>query len=471
MRHLIIIFLMSISAPMVAQNWAAIGMFNRGLVTFFEDTVSDELFIGGNFNYFNSDTLASIAKWDGISMTTLGCGLDWDCVTTGISGYSPPVNQIIRFNGNIYATGGFEYASGKIVNGLAEWDGYEWNNFETGLKLTNGSTGLGLGLKIIDNELYVYGVFDSVGGVPFNSIAKWDGTTWSTVHDFPKISSLPGNINWITDIAVYNNELYVCGNFHNLPLGTIFNIVKWDGTEWIGVGGGVSGGTVQLNKMLIFNNELIVAGRFSKTDNPENPGENIAKWNGTQWSEMGGGVDGAIRDIKVHDNNLYACGYFQHAGGISSDKIAKWDGSKWCGFGTSIDNVVNAIEFYHDTLYIGGGFWTINGDSMGYISKWLGGNYIDTCGSMSGTGQEQNDASGFILYPNPFHNASTLKLNTELKSGTLLIYDFIGKEMFRYENINSSEINVSREGLDNGMYFYKVIDGNGTIGQGKMVVN
>jgi len=402
MKKISLIVLFFFPLQITAQNWAAICNLNNPVNTFFEDTILDELFFGGTFSYINSDTMVGIAKWNGSKVSTLGCGVEWDCITPGFGSGTYPVNGIVRFDGNIYTIGSFYTASGISVNGLAIWNGTQWDNIGTGLKTRSGNIGIGNGVKVINNELYVYGSFDSISGLPVNSIAKFDGANWNSVHNFPLIPTSTGSINNIFDVEIYNNELYVCGIFHNLPVGTIYNIIKWNGNDWVSVGDGIRGGFVYVNKMLVFKNELIVAGKFSKTVYQNNPGENIGKWNGIQWTELGNGTDDIIRDIKVHNDTLYACGAFRNAGGIPADRIAKWDGTKWCGLGTMIDNVVGALCFYHDTLYIGGGFWTINGDSISRLAKWVGGNYIDTCGNTTSIDELDNQVNNILIFPNPF---------------------------------------------------------------------
>lgn len=468
MKMVLIMLSLFISMPIAAQNWAAIGVFNRGLTTFYEDTLADEMYIGGNFTYFDSDTLVGISRWDGISMTTLGCGIEWDCLNPGMADYTPPVNGIMRFNGNTFVTGGFSKAGGLSVDGLAEWDGTQWRGFGTGLQIWDGSMGIGFGLNVIDNELYVFGVFDSVSGNQCNSCAKWNGINWNPIHDLPLISPNSGGINRIYSIVQYSNDLYCGGVFHNDSM-EIYNITKWNGSDWVSVGDGIRGGMIYINEMLVYHNDLIVAGMFTKEQNALNPGNYIAKWNGTQWSELGDGLDGVVWDMKINNDELYVCGAFQHAGGIDADKIAKWDGTKWCGFGTSIDNVVNTIGFYHDSLYIGGGFWTINGDSIGRIAKWVGGDYTDTCGIESGIEQVVNIET-LTVFPNPLHTTATIVLPFELITGTLKFYNLLGQEVMSIEGITGKEILISRDGLSNGLYFFRVTDGQVLIGQGKIVV-
>jgi hypothetical protein len=468
MRNLILSLISLISLPIAAQNWAAIGNFNQGIGALYVDTTQDELYIGGTFCFYDSDTLVGIAKWNGNSMTTLGCGVEWDCITPGISGNSPPVNGIVRFNNELYATGSFDKAGNKIVNGLTKWDGSNWNNIGTGLKDSGGNMGIGLGLKIINNELYVFGMFDSIAGTAANSIARFNGTTWSAVNNFPLMSSNLNDKNSISDIAQYNNELYVCGIFYNPQNPDLSNIAKWDGFNWVRIGNGIEGGITFLSKMIVYKNELYVGGYFSQSI--YNPGNNIIRWNGTQWHDLQNGTDAQIRDMFVHNDILYVCGSFSHAGGISAEYIATWDSTKWCGFGSTFDNVIGALEFYHDTLFIGGGFWTIDGDSMHRMAKWIGGIYIDTCSSPLGINEINNNENSVTLCPNPFDISATLKLSKTIHNVTLTIYDILGNEVKRLQNLNGSEMQITRDGLKSGMYFYNLIDSKGLIGNGKIII-
>jgi hypothetical protein len=87
-----------------------------------------------------------------------------------------------------------------------------------------------------------------------------------------------------------------------------------------------------------------------------------------------------------------------------------------------------------------------------------------------GINQYSSGSDWVRLCPNPVQNTATLILSYDLKNGTLLIFDIIGQEVKRLENMFGKEFTISKEGLDNGMYFFKVTDGKVTIGQGKMLV-
>jgi hypothetical protein len=98
--------------------------------------------------------------------------------------------------------------------------------------------------------------------------------------------------------------------------------------------------------------------------------DHIAKWNGTSWSAIGGGLGdaaSAVYAIAVDGNDVYAGGSFQNAGGDpAADIIAMFDGSHWhslahIGASGPLDGPVFALAIIGRVLYIGGGFDNANG--------------------------------------------------------------------------------------------------------------
>jgi hypothetical protein len=74
------------------------------------------------------------------------------------------------------------------------------------------------------------------------------------------------------------------------------------------------------------------------------------------------------------------------------------------------------------------------------------------------------------IFPNPFFYSATLQAQKPLQSATLIIYDMLGKEIKRMENLNGTEITIQRDKMKSGMYFYSLSDKAGVIGNGKMVI-
>jgi hypothetical protein len=84
--------------------------------------------------------------------------------------------------------------------------------------------------------------------------------------------------------------------------------------------------------------------------------------------------------------------------------------------------------------------------------------------------QEIKNNLHFSLFPNPFSSSATLMLSAPVLNAKLSIYDMIGKEVKRIENLNGKEIIIQKENLKTGMYFFKIEDNKGFVGNGKFVV-
>jgi hypothetical protein len=93
-------------------------------------------------------------------------------------------------------------------------------------------------------------------------------------------------------------------------------------------------------------------------------------------------VSGPVNALKVYDDGsgpaLYLGGNFVMAGAMSTHYIAKWNGSSWSTLGGGLDNVIQALEVFDDgldgdaDLFAGGELTAAGGWSSSYIAKWNG---------------------------------------------------------------------------------------------------
>src|SRR6185503_12153090 len=108
------------------------------------------------------------------------------------------------------------------------------------------------------------------------------------------------------------------------------------------------------------------------------PANYIAKWNGTNWSALGSGMNWSVYALAVSGSNLYAGGIFTTAGGTPANYIAKWDGNSWSALGSgmtapeSLVAQVLALAVSGSNLYAGGNFTTAGGSPVNHIAKWDG---------------------------------------------------------------------------------------------------
>jgi len=115
--------------------------------------------------------------------------------------------------------------------------------------------------------LYAGGVFTSAGSVAANSIAKWDGSTWSALGGGVTGGVANGGVYALT---VYDDgsgpALYAGGDFTTAGGASANRIAKWDGSTWSALGGGVTGGGESVHALTVFDDahgaELHVGGSF-----------------------------------------------------------------------------------------------------------------------------------------------------------------------------------------------------------------
>jgi hypothetical protein len=215
-------------------------------------------------------------------------------------------------------------------------------------------------------ELVVGGNFQLAGEAPTLNIASWNGTRFSSLLD--GVGTQPDSVYAMT---VYNNELVAAGTF--LQAGTVETnaIASFNGSRWDRMGGGVWLDPVgaRVYALTVYNGELIVAGLLARAGGQSM--RNITKWNGSSWSRMGNGLDGAIYALHVHNNELYAGGSFATSDGVPMGRIARWTGSGWTSVGgeglTAPGSIVFALSTYQGRLVAGGTLPTVNG--IGWLNN------------------------------------------------------------------------------------------------------
>ncbi len=365
----------------VGRDLRLVGLDVRGL--------RDRLCAGGDFAASGTDTVNHVAKLSGGSWVPLGPGTEGPVYALEACTYG--VADALYVGGRIW--GAFDWEA--TVNG---WDGHAWS------EVGRASSGRVLSLLCWNDgsgdQLYAGGYIWEMEGIPAYNIAKWNGDEWSAMQ------SLNGSVR---DMAIFDDgtgpALYVAGSFPRpMPPDsgtTLHYVAKWMGTGWAPLGGGVMFGYYEwaVNALAAFDDgtglALYAGGDFRHIYLPETNDlmqvNNIARWNGTAWSTVGGGttpnVAAPINDMVVFDDGggsaLYVGGEFATAGGVSANNIARWDGIAWSDVGDGVtggmDTAVHTLFVFDDgsgpALYAGGQFSTAGGLPVSNVAKWDGVNW------------------------------------------------------------------------------------------------
>jgi len=93
------------------------------------------------------------------------------------------------------------------------------------------------------------------------------------------------------------------------------------------------------------------------------------------------------------------------------------------------------------------------------------------CDVITSTNNLTKKNSSITLSPNPFHSTSTLSIfDSRFTKGDLKIYDLMGGLVQQQIITNQSTI-INRNGLCDGLYFYRLSNSEGLMLTGKFVVN
>ena len=174
------------------------------------------------------------------------------------------------------------------------------------------------------NTVYIGGDFTEVNGVAVNRIAKY---TVSTNTFTP--------LGLGSSISIYALAVDSAGNLYATGRG-IFDggynsIAKWDGTSWHGLGTGLIGVSADTMALLVSSvGEVYVGGTFTHAGSVLANG--LAKWNGISWSALGAGLEAgdSVSGLREEDGKIYACGKITKAGNLGDvEGFAIWDGTSW----------------------------------------------------------------------------------------------------------------------------------------------
>lgn len=344
----------------------------------FDDGNGQALYAGGSFTTAADTTVNHVARWDGAAWQPLGVGTDADVFALTV--FDDGSGPALFVGGNFNRAGDLD---GTL--GIAKWDGQNWS------AVGNGTTSMVYSMVVFDDgngdALYVGGGFANAGGVTGTSrIARWDGSNWTQVGN----GGVSGQVFALT--ATQNGihggpELYAGGLFNTAGGTPAAFVARWDGSQWAGLGNGTD---LWVNALAIFDDglgggpALYAGGLFSSAS--EAPDTNrIAKWDGENWSSVGGGVANTVTAMEVFDDGtgagpaLFVGGGFVFAGDVLVSNVARWDGLAWAPLDRGVNGGVDALlSLTGDaetgaSLILGGRFDRTNGGPATLrIAKWQG---------------------------------------------------------------------------------------------------
>lgn len=332
----------------------------------------DDLFVGGDFMRAGGIETGHVARWNSLDA-------EWSSLGAGIRGTSSFIRSMELVGDDLYVGGIFSAAGGDPIQGIARWNipAQTWSGVGGGV---GGATPYVFALREHEGDLYIGGAFTSAGGAEANRVAKWNGTNWSPLGGGVRGDTV---YSYVTSLAFLGSELYAGGTFSRVDDQVIPFLVRWNGTSWRGVSGGVN---AQVSALESFNGKLYVGGDFSMAGGDS--AKHVAIWDGTAWHRMGEGVDGSVQAFAPGpDGSIYAGGNFRRAGTVAALNIALWNGGSWSALGSGTNGPVRALAASNADVYAGGEFSVAGGLKVNNISRFDGSGF-SALGSDAASGLE-----------------------------------------------------------------------------------
>ncbi|MCC7501045.1 MAG: hypothetical protein IT229_00855, partial [Flavobacteriales bacterium] len=189
--------------------------------------------------------------------------------------------------------------------------------------------------------------------------------TWATEHGFtadelawiqpaynPAFTwnALGGGTNArvTTLLKLSDNDLLVAGDFTDAGGVTCTSVARWNGTNYTNLGTGIQGEPVCAAEL---NGQIYLGGTF------QNFAHDLAIWNGTTWSysNVQNGMAPHVFELFVWNGTLYAG---SEASGFSgtTDQVYKFDNGNWVPVGQALNGPIHALEMHNGELVAGGLF-------------------------------------------------------------------------------------------------------------------
>ena len=340
----------------------------------FDDGTGPSLVFGGGFTAIGSIAASRIARLQGTTWLPFG---------TGLAGTTPSVRGVCAFDDGsgpaLYAAGSFSNVGGAAARHVARWKNGAWSGLGSGLDFESRSLGT------YGNALYIGGFFGVADGtVPTQRIARWNGSTFSTVGAGNPAAGLNG---LVVDSLVFDDgsgpALIAAGDMTIAGQAVVGGIARWNGSVWSSIGMSGAVRPVFVGAVAVYDAgsgaELYGGGHFRNVAGAIVG--HVARFDGTDWHVLNSATDiPAVRCLLAWDDGagpaLYVGGQFSALNGVPAKCIARWDGSTWTALGPGLDMQVNALAVFDagagPRLTAGGYFTSSGGSPVANVAQWDG---------------------------------------------------------------------------------------------------
>jgi hypothetical protein len=272
----------------------------------------------------------------------------WKPLDNGLP-YTPLAMSSDRHNLYVLYTKDFDGRGGKIYE-VSIWNGSYWKTLPS--FTTDSAYSEITRIKFFNGFLYMSGRFTEVKGLTnARNILRWNFVSRSYESITPE-KQVQGDFLVITDMDVYDNKLFVVGEFSNIQARKVKNIVQFDGKDWLEPNTALSNlnGNGTIYDIEVYKDTLFFGGTFTKIGSK--PSNYFAAYANGNWVTYSSNtikvlkMDNSIDQLYIYGSTTInpANGFFKLRNGIientmkgieefkSYSDMAVFDGSLWaCG--------------------------------------------------------------------------------------------------------------------------------------------
>ncbi len=294
----------------------------------------------------------------------------------------------------LFAGGSFQTNYyGDTLNNLSFWDGSIWKRLNF-YQNTYIGVGREVSCLLMFHGKLIMGWNDATSSnSTWNSVTEIniDSITQNEINIDTSMDNLFGRFNDdVNALYIYSDTLYVAGAFTSYknhgtgPWLPMYHIAKWNGSSFQQVGGGIGG--TEVNALGEWNNKLIAGGLFASAGGIYC--KNIASWDGISWDSLGSGIgvqwdfSEYILSVCSYHGKLYAGGGDINIG--SGTDLVCWDGTSWSSVNANFVTV-KALKVFNNRLYAGAGTFYISLPDPNFLWHFVA-EFNDTSWSYTGLG-------------------------------------------------------------------------------------
>jgi trimeric autotransporter adhesin len=265
-------------------------------------------------------------------------------------------------------TGSFNPIAGTQIVGVARWNGSNWA--QLGNNVGGGPLALLPNGDLVDVYCHLYGP-----GQPFlYGPGRWDGQSWTSLNMQIGPDTLSRLRYWAA-CGLPNGDIIIGGSYFSVNGQSMPNIARWNGTAWVPMAGGLPGQGVYA--LLTLSDGSVIAGGDFSVQVGSQQATSVARWNGQQWTALGTGLLGEVRRLlQLSDGDVVATGNLSIPGIPGSRGLARWDGEHWRPYGAGLWGLNGnwqgyALAQHQDgSLLVAGNFHSIDNHPSFYFARY-----------------------------------------------------------------------------------------------------